>query len=209
MSTANERGETYEEWNARMDAILEHLERRLQAVRDGVSCCAANGQAAEQENKTEKVVRPVKELTVRWKAKGSKTTIACFQCGEHFSVREVDMETHQDTLISQTFSEEEAWLSYTELLQARMQKVLHERDKERRPEDAREGLVLKAGLGHITDLQHPFITQLYEDYRDGNRMRHGDALTKEERHTFDLMVLEFLWPDMPEEIRRTLQASAK
>lgn len=140
----------------------------------------------------------MKERKVRWQTAGAQSIIACVQTGRHFVVIEENKQTGEVVRISETFSPVEAWNSYIGTVAFRVSEKL--RRDEAPPEREDTMFRLRAGEIYITNLRHPVIEQMMEDYRAANGIPHGDQLSDRQRKAFDRMAVEYLHPGVPREI---------
>ncbi|MBE6767375.1 MAG: hypothetical protein E7549_00515 [Ruminococcaceae bacterium] len=142
------------------------------------------------------------ERKVRWQTAGARSIIACVQTGRHFVVIEENRETGEVSRISETFSAEEAWNAYNDTIALRVARNLRANEAPPAPED---GMFRMAkGEPYVTNLQHPVIAGLMEDYRRGNGIPHGDQLSDRQRQEFDRMVVEYLYIEVPKEILNSM-----
>lgn len=138
------------------------------------------------------------ERKARWQTAGARSIIACVQTGRHFVVIEENRETGEVSRISETFSPVEAWNSYNDTVSLRVAEKL--RSSEAPPEREDTMFCFRRGEPYVTNLRHPVIAGLMEDYRRGNRIPHGDQLSDRQRREFDRMAVEYLHPGVPREI---------
>ena len=138
------------------------------------------------------------ERKVRWQTKGRDTIIMVIQTGRHHVILEEDRKTGELRRAGETFSSVEAWVGYMSLVEQRVHKTLWAEEAPPARED--EMLRMEKGEPYVTNLRHPVIAGLMEDYRRGNGIPHGDQLSDKQRREFDRMAVEYLHPGVPQEI---------
>lgn len=140
----------------------------------------------------------MKERKIRWQTKGRETIVFVAQIGRHHVVLEEDRKTGEVTRINETFNSVEAWLSYMSTIEDRMHKMLW--NSEAPPEREDDMFCMRPGEPYVTNLKHPVIAALMEDYRSGNNIPHGDQLSDRQRREFDRMAVEYIHRGVPKDI---------
>lgn len=140
----------------------------------------------------------MKERKIRWQTKGRNMAIFVVQTGCHYTVLEENLQTGEVTRLFETFSSVEAWVCYIEAVEQQMHKVLWE--KEAPPEYEENMFSTRNGERYVTNLKHPVMAALMEDYRSGNNIPHGDQLSDRQRREFDRMAVEYIHRGVPKDI---------
>ncbi len=144
----------------------------------------------------------MKERKIRWQTKGTKSSIKCVQTGRHFEVIEENRETGEVRHVSESFNAVRAYLSYANCVEVRMVKALCATDP---TPTAEEGMItICDGKPYTTNLKHPLIAELMEDFCDANGFPSNYPLTDQQRKQFDRMVVEYLNPGTSSQILESI-----
>lgn len=141
----------------------------------------------------------MRETKLRWRSKGTETTVACFQTGEHYILWECNNASGEMTKLGETFGELEAFVMYIQAIEIRASRPMREALKTR-PRMDESMRTISAGGRHVTNLQNDVIRSLMDDYRTAHRIGVGDQLSDAQRREFDRMAVEYLCPDLPKQI---------